>query len=305
MKKQNMMNKVNLCLAALLLGTSCSVKQGNINKEPEFPTFDTEAHRGGRGLMPENTIAAMIHGIDLGVTTIEMDCHITKDNQVIVSHDDALNPAHMLKPDGSELEPKSEKQYILYQMTYAEISKYDIGTKYYDAFPEQKKQKAHIPLLSDLIDSVQAHIKVTGKKQVFYNIETKSSAKGDGKLQPEPEVFVRLLMEQIEKKGITPWVIIQSFDVRTLEVLNKKYPHVKTSYLVSKNNLESNLQKISFTPTVYSPHYKLVDADLVKQCHEKGMKIIPWTPNTKEEIDQLKAFGVDGIISDYPNLFFN
>jgi len=299
------MNKINLLLACLILSTSCSVKQGNMKKEPEFPKFDTEGHRGARGLMPENTIAAMIHAIDLGVTTIEMDCHITKDNKVIVAHDDSLNPAHTFKPDGTDLEPRAEKTHILYQMTYDEISKYDVGSKFYKIYPQQKKQKAYIPLLSNLIDSVQAYIKSTGKKQVFYNIETKSSAKGDNILQPEPEEFVRLLMEQIEKKGITPWVIIQSFDIRTLQVLNKKHPHVKTALLVSKGDLENNLNTLGFTPTIYSPAYKLVDADLVKQCHAKGIKIIPWTVNTKEEIDQLKTVGVDGIISDYPNLFFN
>jgi len=299
------MNKVNLLLACLILATSCSVKQGNMKKEPELPKFDTEGHRGARGLMPENTIPAMIHAIDLGVTTIEMDCHVTKDNKVIVAHDDSLNPAHTLKPDGTDLEPRSEKEYILYQMTYDQLRKYDVGSKFFKAYPQQKKQKAYIPLLSDLIDSVQAHIKATGKKQVFYNIETKSSVKGDGILQPEPEEFVRLVMEQIEKKGITPWVIIQSFDVRTLQVLNKKYPHVKTALLVSKSDLETNLGLLGFMPTIYSPNYKLVDQDLVKQAHAKGLKVIPWTVNTKEEINQLKSYGVDGIISDYPNLFFN
>lgn len=299
------MNKINLILACLILSTGCSIKKGNMPKEPEFPKFDTEGHRGARGLMPENTIAAMIHAIDLGVTTIEMDCHVTKDKKVIVAHDDSLNPAHTFKPDGSDLEPRSEKEYILYQMNYDEIRKYDVGSKYFKNYPQQKKQKAYIPLLSNLIDSVQAHIKLNGKKQVFYNIETKSSAKGDNILQPEPEEFVHLLMEQIEKKGITPWVIIQSFDVRTLQVLNKKYPHVKTALLVSKGNLESNLNALGFTPTIYSPAYKLVDADLVNQCHQKGIKIIPWTVNTKEEINKLKSDGVDGIISDYPNLFFN
>src|SRR5690606_14963999 len=100
------------------------------------------------------------------------------------------------------------------------------------------------------------------------------------------------------------WVIIQSFDVRTLQVLNKKYPQVKTALLVSSGSVEENLQKLGFKPTIYSPNYKLVDAGLVKICHEKQMKVLPWTVNTKQEINNLKALGVDGIISDYPNLFF-
>src|SRR5690606_21774209 len=110
------MNKLNLLLISSLLITSCTINKGNLKKEPQFPAFDTEGHRGARGLMPENTIAAMIHAIDLGVTTIELDCQVTKDHQVIVSHDNSLNPAHTLKPDGSDLEPRSEKTYTLYQM---------------------------------------------------------------------------------------------------------------------------------------------------------------------------------------------
>jgi len=299
------MNRLFYYLIISLLVVGCSVSKENLKSEPQFPEFDMQGHRGARGLMPENTIAAMIYGIDLGVTTIEMDCQATKDNQVIVSHDDSLNPAHTLKIDGSELEPRSEKQYTLYQMNYEDIRQFDVGSKYFDAYPEQIKQKDHIPLLSNLIDSVQAHLKASGKKQIFYNIETKSNVKGDGVSNPEPEVFVRLLMEQIGKKGITPYVFIQSFDVRTLQVLNEKHPNVKTALLISEGDLESNLKTLGFIPTIYSPAYKLVDADLVKQCHEKGMRIIPWTPNTKEEIEQLKSYGVDGIISDYPNLFFN
>ncbi|MGV3509009.1 MAG: glycerophosphodiester phosphodiesterase family protein, partial [Sphingobacteriaceae bacterium] len=148
-----------------------------------------------------------------------------------------------------------------------------------------------------------AYLKANNKPQVFYNIETKSSPAGDNKLQPEPEVFVKLLMEVIEAKKITPWVIIQSFDFRTLQVLNKKYPHVRTSYLVQKGTLDENLNELGFKPDIYSPNYKMVTAELVKQCHDKDIKVIPWTANTKEDIEHLKSLGVDGIISDYPNLF--
>ena len=110
-------------------------------------------------------------------------------------------------------------------------------------------------------------------------------------------------MSVIESKKITPWVIIQSFDVRTLQVLKEKHPLVRTSYLVSNGSLEDNLKLLGFTPDIYSPAYKTVDDDLVKACHSKNIKIIPWTVNTLDEIKVLKKQGVDGIISDYPNLF--
>lgn len=186
--------------------------------------------------MPENTVKAMYKAIDIGVSTIEMDCLITKDSMVILSHNNALNPLHTLKPGGSELDP--DKDYIFYQMPFSELKQFDIGSKFYKNFPKQKKYKDHIPLFNDLVDSAQNYIKVNNKKQVFYNIETKTSmgTSGDGKYHPDPEVFIDLLISVIIEKKITPWVIIQSADVRTLQALHKKYPYVRTSILVPKRN---------------------------------------------------------------------
>ena len=288
---------------ALLFGGACkSIKPNGAGGVAAFPAFSTEAHRGGRGLMPENTIMAMKKAMDLGVTTLEMDTHITGDNQVVLSHDEYLNPLFTLTPEGKEITKEASKQLILYKMPYEELRKYDVGSKYYSKFPEQLKVKAQIPLLSAVIDSVQQYAKEKGMKQPFYNIETKMGKDGDNLLNPAPEVFVKLLMDVIRAKKISPYVVIQSFDVRTIQYLHKQYPELRTSYLVDKGNLEDNLKKLGYTPFIYSPAYKLVDAELVKQCHERNMKVIPWTPNTREEIAQLKSLGVDGIISDYPNM---
>ena len=286
----------------LAIAVSCKVQQ-SAQKPKALPEFDSEGHRGARGLMPENTIPAMYKAIDLGVTTIEMDAHITSDKKVILSHDDHINAAFTLSSDGKEISKEEAEKLAFYQMDYSTISKFDVGTKFYDKFPEQAKQKVNIPLLADLIDSVQTYTTNRGKQPVFYNIETKSKASGDGKFHPEPEEFVKLLMDVIESKKITPWVIIQSFDPRTLRVLHEKYPHVRTSYLVESNSLEHNLKELGFTPAIYSPNAKLITADLLREAHAKNLKVIPWTVNTKEDIERLKALGVDGIISDYPNLF--
>lgn len=274
-----------------------------MNKSAELPKFDSEAHRGGRGLMPENTIPAMINAINLGVSTLEADLHVTADDQVILSHDSHVNPIFSLNAKGEEFNEDDAIKQIFYQKNYAEVRKFDVGSKYYPAFPQQKKQKAEIPLLADMIDSVQNYLKVTGKAQVFYNLETKSGPKGDNTLHPDPDKFIKLVMDVIEQKNIKPWVIIQSFDPRTLEVLHKKYPEVKTSFLTSEGPLEENLKKLSFTPTIFSPNYKLVSSALVQQCHEKRMKVIPWTVNSIAEIRSLILMKVDGIITDYPELF--
>ena len=296
-----LIQKYYLSMIFLTITASCS--QPAANSQFPLPKFDKEGHRGARGLMPENTIPAMYKAIDLGVTSLEMDVHITRDNLVILSHDDHIDPTFTLPDHGSEMPMDKSQKLAFFQMDYATISKFDVGSKFYPKFPDQQKMKVQIPLLSSLIDSVQNYLRVSGKPQVFYNIETKSKPQGDRRFHPEPVTFVKLLMDVIEEKKISPWVIIQSFDPRTLQVINTSYPKIKTSLLVEEGSLESNLLTLGFLPTVYSPHYKLVTAELVKQCHTKGLKIIPWTVNSKKEIENLKMLNVDGIITDYPNLF--
>ncbi len=289
---------------ALMSLFACKTQQGTKTAEQVvFPEFSTEAHRGGRGLFPENTVIAMRNAIDLGITTLEMDTHITSDGEVVVTHDGYLNGNYILKPNGQEITKAEQKTLIVYKMKYEDLHKYDVGSKIYTAYPQQQKVKSYIPKLANLIDSVQTYIKENKKKQVFYNIETKSSAKDDHKLQPEPAVFVKLLMDVIIKKKVTPYVVIQSFDKRTIQLINAKYPQVKTSYLVSNNmTFEENIADLGYNPFIYSPAFKLVTPELVAKCHAQQIKIIPWTANTKADIENLKRMKVDGIISDYPNL---
>lgn len=304
MQKEYILHKPILsAMFVLAIAGGCNVQQNSLRTPAPLPVFDIEGHRGARGLMPENTIPAMIKAVELGVTTLEMDAHITKDRQVILSHDHHINSDFTLLPDGGEISREEAEKLSFYQMPYAAVSKFDVGSKINDKFPHQQKMKAQIPLLSDVIDSVQFYLTEKGKPQVFYNIETKSKPEGDNKYHPSPEVFVNLLMNVIEEKKITAWVIIQSFDPRTLQVLHEKYPHVRTAYLVESNSFKKNLADIGFTPAIYSPNSKLVTAELVEEAHAKRIKVIPWTVNTKAEISMLKSLGVDGIISDYPDLF--
>ncbi|GAB3538943.1 glycerophosphodiester phosphodiesterase family protein [Pontibacter brevis] len=269
-----------------------------------LPAFDMQGHRGARGLMPENTIPAMLKALAVGVTTLEMDAHISKDRQVLLSHDPCINPEHELMPDGSEIPAADAEKYVLYQMHYSEIRQFDVGSRRYKRFPQQDLMKVHKPLLSEVIDEAQSFLAAHQLPQVFYNIETKSWPGTDGKYHPAPKEFVQLLMEVIEKKGVVDWVIIQSFDVRTLQVLHTLHPQVKTSLLVeNKESLEQNLDPLGFIPTIYSPDHALVSPGLVKSTHRQGIRLVPWTVNNLDEMRQLKQMGVDGLISDYPNLF--
>lgn len=265
--------------------------------------LDLQAHRGGRGLMPENTIPAMKNAIDLHVTTLEMDIAVSKDNQAVLSHDPYMSPDFVTKPDGKPVSAAEAKNYKIYALNYEEIRKFEVGTRYYAQFPKQQKMITYKPLLKDLIDSVEAYARGKNRPAPFYNIETKTSPEGDGIYHPAPEEFMKVLMPVIISKGIEKRVIIQSFDPRTLEIVHRDYPAIKTALLVENTNgLVKNLERLTFQPDIYSPYYLFVKENVVKDCHEKGIKIIPWTVNSKSIMDTLIEQGVDGIITDYPDL---
>lgn len=297
--------KVSMFILFILLIGSCTTKpmQNNVAKIEEF---DKQGHRGCRGLMPENTIPAMLHALDLNVTTLELDVVITKDKQVVVSHEPFFNHDITTKPNGEAVTVAEEKGLNIFQMTYDEVKKFDVGLKPHPRFPQQKKMAAVKPLLRDMFDSAAAYMKLHNRPQPYFNIETKCLPVGDDLYHPKPAEFVELVMNVIKEKQLEERVIIQSFDFRTLQYSHQHYPHMKTAMLIEdddKRGIEKQMEALGFTPTIYSPHYSLVNAELIKYCREKKIKVIPWTVNTKEEIEQLRKMGVDGIISDYPNLF--
>jgi glycerophosphoryl diester phosphodiesterase len=268
--------------------------------------FDIQGHRGCRGLMPENTIPAMLNALGFGVTTLEMDVVITKDKKVLLSHEQWFGQEITTKPDGNFMGPREERKYNIYWMTYEETKTFDVGMKPHPRFPKQQKMKVTKPLLADVIDSVMQYMMMARRPMPYYNIETKTNPQFDGVFHPKPEEFVELLMAIIKEKQIEEYVIIQSFDFRTLQYLHQKYPAIRTAMLIEdfdKRGLEAQLKALGFTPAIYSPAYQLVNEELVKKCHEQNMKIIPWTVNDKAKIEELKKMGVDGIITDYPDLF--
>jgi glycerophosphoryl diester phosphodiesterase len=266
--------------------------------------FDLQGHQGARGLMPENTVRGMLKALDFGVTTLDMDAVITKDRQVVLSHEPYFNNEISLTPDGKEITLKDQKKYNIFQMDYEQVKKFDVGSKVNRRFPGQQKFKAYKPLLSEVIDSVEAYVKEKKLKKPIYNIETSLIRKGDVEFQPEASEFVELIMDVVKDKNLRKRVIIQSLDIRTLQYLHDKYPKVKTSLMIDeKVELENNIQALGFTPTVYSPYYVLVGKGLVERCHEIGMKIIPWTVNTSKTMKYLMDLGVDGVVTDYPNLY--
>ena len=285
----------------LFLLTACN-NLNNLNKNETFK-FDLQGHRGCRGLMPENTIPAMLKAIDLGVNTLEMDVCITKDSQVIVSHEPFFNHEISTKPNGSFVTEAEEKSLNLYKMDYAEVIRYDVGLKPHPRFTQQQKIAAVKPRLVDLIDAVDAYCISKRKKKVRFNIEIKSLPIGDGSHHPLPAPFVEMLMKVLKEKNIENRVVLQSFDMRPLQYLHQLYPSITTALLVEEGDTKAyalQLQELGFIPIIYSPHYDLVTPLLVKQCKDMNVRLIPWTVNDGRKFEELKAMGVNGIITDYP-----
>jgi glycerophosphoryl diester phosphodiesterase len=275
-------------------------------RKKDMPSFDQQGHRGCRGLRPENTIPAMIHALELGVTTLETDVVISKDKQAVLSHEPFFNHEISTTPAGKRVQTSEEKTLNLYQMTYEEIQKFDVGLAPHPRFPRQQKMPAVKPRLEDMIDSVINYCHQHNRPLPFFNIETKSEASGDNIFHPEPIEFVDIIISVINRKKINSYVIIQSFDPRTLQYLHSKYPNIKTALLIEdydKRSLDDQLKNLGFTPTIYSPAHQLVTSALVQQCKEKSMLLIPWTVNDLPSLQRLKDMGVNGIISDYPDLF--
>lgn len=284
-----------LLISFSLLLQSCS-------EEKKSKTIDLHGHRGCRGLMPENSIPAMIKAIELGVNTLEMDVVISKDKQVLLSHEPVLSHEICLTEQEAEISEDDENLFNLYKMDYEEIKKCDCGTLPHKRFPDQKKIKIYKPLLSEVIDSVEQYLKNNSLPLVQYSIEIKSAPETDGTFHPRIAEFTERVMDVLKEKNITERVFIQSFDVRPLQSIRKKYSEIRLSLLV-ENRLgpEKNIEKLGFMPDIYSPEHFLVNEELMKYAFENNMKVIPWTVNEKEEIISVLNIGVDGIITDYPD----
>jgi glycerophosphoryl diester phosphodiesterase len=297
---------------AILFSCSSNKKMTTNNNELKPPSevwklpFDKQGHRGCRGLMPENTIPAMVNALGLGVTTLEMDISISKDKKVFLSHEPFFNHEITSKLDGSFIEEKDEKNYNMYLMNYDSIKKYDVGMKPHPRFAQQQKMKAIKPLLADVFAAIKQEMMTRKRPYPFFNIETKTQPATDNIYHPAPAEFVELLMKVIKENGMEDFVIIQSFDFRTLQFLHIHYPTIKTAILIEdfdKRTLDEQIKDLGFSPTIYSPAYVLVNDVLIKNCHQQNIQVIPWTVNDKAKMAELKVLGVDGIISDYPNLF--
>lgn len=263
--------------------------------------FDKQAHRGGAGLVPENTTISAQTGVKYGCA-IEMDIYMSKDSLFVINHGASISSGYSSYPDGRPVLKEDEKNLMLNQMNYADIRKFDVGMRPNPAYLQQKRMPAHIPLLTESIDSAEVYAKRNHLAPPRYNLHLGPAFTITDAFR---EDFLKRLLKVIIDRGVQKRTMASSFDVGMLTTLHRLYPEMPIGYLllVGKNDFDTNMKKIPFKPAMYEPYYKDITPEVVSRCHNLGMKLVTWTVDTKEEIDKLNNLGVDGIITDYPDLF--
>jgi glycerophosphoryl diester phosphodiesterase len=283
--------------------------------------FDLQGHRGARGLAPENTLPAFQRALELGVDTLECDLAITKDGVVVVHHDLWLNPDTTRGPDGKWLEARGP---AIRALTFAELQQYDVGrlkpgTDYAKQFPHQQPiDGTRIPKLAELFDLVNR----AGNTTVGFDCETKINPNEPLATLP-PDEFTRAVIAEIRAAGMQKRTMVQSFDWRTLQLVQKEAPEIRTTYLTSPNTLSPDRGQPSkwlagFAPElhggsvpraihaaggrIWAPNQGYLTPALVADAHALGIIVIPWTVNDPATMVKLIEMGVDGIISDRPDL---
>jgi glycerophosphoryl diester phosphodiesterase len=260
-------------------------------------TFDLQGHRGARGHAPENTLPGFERALAIGVDTLELDVGVTRDGVVVIHHDRRLNPDLARGPDGNWIAAPGP---TIHSLTYAELQRYDVGrirpgSEYAQQFPHQKPlDGTRIPRLAELFE-------LAAKSRVRFNIETKLSPEApDETLAPEP--FARALLAEVRKAGVERRTTIQSFDFRTLAVVQREAPGVGTAYLTSRKKGEAVPRMVHEAKgTIWSPSWRDLDAQAIAVAHGLGLQVIPWTVNEPADIARMLDMKVDGIISDYPD----
>ncbi len=264
--------------------------------------IDLQAHRGGAGLMPENTFSSMKNAMKLHVNTLEFDLQLSGDKQVVVSHDNYFHSRYSMRPDSTLIQKEDPKEY-LYTMPYDSIAKYDVGLRFVDRWPQQKKVAEHKPLASALIDFTESYAQEKGLSAFRYNIEIKSrTGKGEGKLWPDYKEFCDVCIPLLLSKNLGDRLVVQSFDVRALEYIHQKWPEVKLSYLTEEeDDIVKILSQISFKPEWWSPNFEVITHTNVAYCQAQGIKVVPWTVDDPADIQRMVDCKVDAIISNYPD----
>ncbi len=292
--------------------------------------IDAEGHRGARGLKPENTLPAFETALDLGVDTLELDLHYTSDGVVVLWHDDKIvKDKCRLDPDADTDAPDPDSlikwgdALMISQLTLEQLKAYQCDRNPdEDAFPEQNNAPTTLAggnyrpvALAELFDFVQAYSQSEEKSeaqranaaQVQFNVETKRKpdnpkAISDGFDGQNPGPFELEILRLIDEYGLEDRVIIQSFDFRSLWAIHSVNDTIRLAALSRKAG-SADLPDIAANGAgIWSPKYSTLTEPLVSKAHKLGLQVIPWTVNDPDDIRAMLEMGVDGIISDRPDI---
>jgi glycerophosphoryl diester phosphodiesterase len=283
--------------------------------------FDIEGHRGARGLAPENTLAAFERALAIGVTTIETDIAITRDDVLVIAHDPHLNPDLVRGPDGAWLAAKGP---AIRSLSYAELQRYELGrinpaSAYAKQFPAQQ------PADGQRFPTLDQAFALGAGNAVRFNLETKITP-GSGSDTADPAVFARLLVAAIRAAGMTHRVTVQSFDWRTLAEVNRRAPELPTACLTIESEGMDTVARKSGQPSAWhagldlaqhggslprlvkaagcrtwSMFWRNLTPEAVAEAHALELTVVPWTVNDPGDMARLVDWKVDGIITDYPD----
>lgn len=286
-----------LLLAASAMFTSCNY--GVID-------LDVQGHRGCRGLLPENSIPAFKKAWELGVTTLELDVVISRDRQVVVSHEAWFSHEFCRDSAGHDIPEAEERSHNIFHMDYADVLKYDCGTRVHPRFPNQAHQRVVKPLLSEVFSEVEAMVDPNDYSEEArwpqYNIELKVEPGDTGLFGPDAKEFAALVLEQIHNANLGDRCTVQSFDLEALRETRRQDSNIRLALLVEEGeNYQDKLAALGSYPDILSPHFGLVDESLLKFAAAKNMKVIPWTVNDETDMRRMIRQGVHGIITDYPD----
>jgi len=241
-------------------------------------------HRGARALRPENTIPAFEYAIQAGADVLEMDVAVTRDNVLVISHDPHIN---------AEICTGPHPGIAIHELTLAELRQYDCGGLKNPHFPRQQ------PVPGTRIPTLDEVLSLAPRGSFQFNIETKSFP-DHPELTPPPEIFSKMMLDEIRKHKMEARVIVQSFDFRTLVAMKKLAPEIRLAALWEGSARPFVDIAREAQAGIISPMFSLVTHDQVKSAHAAGIEVVPWTANKPKDWQKLIDAGVDAIISDDP-----
>ena len=290
---------------------------------PSVSALATEihGHRGARGLLPENTLVGFEKAIALGVDVLEMDTGMTADGVVVVLHDRSL-PPDLTRRDGDWIEaPVPVRTLTLEQVKGFDVGRIRPGSRTARRFPDQVPvDGTPIPTLAEALA-----LGAAASPTLEFNVETKLSPRAPGETA-DPETFARALIDVIRSAGLESRTIVQSFDWRTLAVVEREAPEIRTSFLTAQQRWLDNVEQGSDGASpwmagldiddfdgsipravaaaggeIWSPFHRDLSADELAEARALGIEVHVWTANDPDDIQRLLDMGVDGIITDYPD----